>query len=202
LDFYTLLRAVARGNLKPREVLEKEQPAAPTAPPFAPQAQSAALQVPATILSKMKPQSIGRVLGTGIRVAGRMAGERLAGAADAPAQSPASPSAQPVAQPAAAAPGYRATGRTVARAAGSKGGGIARGVGGFVRPFTRVGGILFLEVTGVVFLIFVLLFGLMVWRTRASYAAGPDHAKFLAAAVLTLIFLYLSVSSFWRAGRK
>ncbi len=147
----------------------------------------------------MKPQSIGRVFGTGLRVAGRMAGERLAGAAEAPA----SPSAQAAGQVAAAAasaaaPGYRATGR----AAGSKGGSIARGVGGFVRPFTRVGGILFLEVTGVVFLIFVLIFGQMVWRTRTSYAAGPDHAKFLAAVALTLVFLYLSASSFWRSRRK
>lgn len=92
----------------------------------------------------------------------------------------------------------RATGRQAARATGS----VARGVGGFFRPFRRVGGIVFLEVTGVFFLLFVLVFGQMVWRMRMSYAHGPDHQKFLVAAGLTLVFLYLCVSSFWRARRR
>jgi hypothetical protein len=75
-------------------------------------------------------------------------------------------------------------------------------VGGFLRPFGRLGGILWLEVTGAFFFLFVVVFGQMVWRSRASYAHGPDHQKFLAAAVLALVFLYLSVSSFWRARRR
>lgn len=92
----------------------------------------------------------------------------------------------------------RTAGRQAARATGS----VARGLGGFIRPFQRVGSIVFLEVTGVFFLLFVLVFGQMVWRMRMSYAQGPDHLKFLAAAGLTLFFLYLTVSSFWRAHRK
>jgi hypothetical protein len=71
-----------------------------------------------------------------------------------------------------------------------------------VRPFQRLGGILFLEVVGVFFFIFVLVFGQMVSRSRASYLHGPDHQKFLIAGGLMLVFLYLSVSSFWRARRK
>jgi hypothetical protein len=77
-----------------------------------------------------------------------------------------------------------------------------RGIRGFLKPFTRVGGIVFLEVAGLFFLIFVLVFGQMAWRMRASYVAGPDHPKFLIAAALTLAFLYLSASSFWRANRR
>jgi hypothetical protein len=46
------------------------------------------------------------------------------------------------------------------------------------------------------------VFGQMVWRFRLSYAVGPDHAKFLAAAALMVAFLYLSASSFWRARRR
>jgi hypothetical protein len=42
----------------------------------------------------------------------------------------------------------------------------------------------------------------MAWRTRSSFAHGADHPKFLLAAGLMLVFLYLSVSSFWRARRK
>ena len=122
----------------------------------------------------------------GLRVAGRMAGERLAGAADAPAR-PVAVEAQP---------------RVAANRAAKGSGSVARGVGGFLKPFHRVGGTVFLEVTGAFFLLFVLVFGQMVWRYRLSFAAGPDHAKLLAAAALMAVFLYLSVSSFWRARRR
>jgi hypothetical protein len=127
-------------------------------------------------------------------VAGRLAGQRLADAAG----NPGAPS-RPVTVAGVGGPG---TQRTAGRQAGKATGSVARGVGGFVRPFRRIGGILFLEVMGVFFLLFVLVFGQMVWRTRTNYAHGPDHQKFLVAAALMLIFLYLSVSSFWRARRK
>jgi hypothetical protein len=139
----------------------------------------------------MKPQTIGRVLGTGMRVAGRMAGQRLAGNA-------ASGTSRPMTVEGVGAAGVRATGKTAGRATGS----LARGVGGFLRPFGRLGSILFLEVAGLFFFIFVLVFGQTIWRARASYLHGPDHEKFLVAAGLMLVFLYLSVSSFWRARRK
>lgn len=137
----------------------------------------------------MKPESVGRVLGVGLRVAGRVAGQRLAGSASNSAAT----------TTVASGPG---TERNAGRQAGKATVNVARGVGGFVRPFKRVGGILVLEVTGVFFLLFVLVFGQMAWRMRNNYAQGPDHPKFLVAAGLLLIFLYLSVSSFWRARRK
>jgi hypothetical protein len=148
----------------------------------------------ATIIDGMRPQTVGRVLGIGLRVAGRLAGQRLAGSSG----NPSAPS-RPVTVEGVGGPG---THRTAARQAGKATASVARGVGAFVRPFRRVGGILFLEVMGVFFLLFVLVFGQMVWRTRTNYVHGPDHQKFLVAAVLMILFLYLSVSSFWRARRK
>jgi hypothetical protein len=75
-------------------------------------------------------------------------------------------------------------------------------VGGFLRPFRRVGGILWLEMTGAFFFLFVVVFARGMWLERASYAHGPGHQKFLGYAALGAMFLYLSVSSFWRARRR
>jgi Ca2+/Na+ antiporter len=133
----------------------------------------------------MKPHSIGRALGIGMRVAGRIAGQRLvAGAA-------ASPTGSTAAQ-------NRAAGQAAGRATGS----IARGIGGFLRPFRRLGGMLWLEVMGAVFFLPVVVFSSTLWRTRASYDHGPDHRTFLVTAGIVLVFLYLSASSFWRARRR
>jgi hypothetical protein len=65
-----------------------------------------------------------------------------------------------------------------------------------------VGGILWLEVMGAVFLLPVAVFAPTLWRARTSYAHGPDHRTFLATAGVMLVFLYLSASSFWRARRR
>lgn len=146
-------------------------------------------------LIKMKPQSIGRALGIGLRVAGRMAGQAVAGATQAAESKPA-PSA------AAAADQNRPAGRTRSQRASQASHGIAQGLRGFLRPFSRVGGILWLEVTGVFFFLPVVVFGPTVWRTRLSWAHGPDHRTFLVAAGVVVLFLYLSVTSFWRARRK
>jgi hypothetical protein len=136
----------------------------------------------------MKPHSIGRVLGIGLRVAGRIAGQRVAA------------NAQTASGPAANVPARAATAQS--RAAGQAAGSVARGVGGFLRPFRRVGGIIWLEVMGVFFFLPVLVFAPTLWRIRASYFHGPDHRTFVVTAVLLAVFLYLSVSSFWRARRK
>lgn len=146
----------------------------------------------------MRPLTIGRVLGTGLRVAGKMAGERLMG--DAPAQ------------PAQTQPGVRTVGpaspqvqaavRNAHQAANQASRDISRGVGGFLRPFRRVGRILWLEVTGAFFLLPVIAFTPNLWRMRASWAHGPDHNMFLITAGVVAVFLYLGVSSFWRARRR
>ena len=137
---------------------------------------------------EMKPQSIGRALGIGLRVAGRIAGQRLSASAQS------GPSQQPVPAPAQT----RAAGQVAGKATRS----VARGVGGFLRPFGRVGGILWLEVTGVFFFLPVVVFGPTIWRMRLSWAHGPDHRNFLIATGIVLLFLYLSVTSFLRARRR
>jgi len=143
----------------------------------------------------MKPQTIGRVLGVGVRVAGRMAGQHLSNAGQAAAR-------QSVAGPAGSRVPARPNLRDASQAAGRVRGGLAQGLRGFLRPFSRVGGILWLEVTGVFFLLPVLVFTPTLWRTRFSYLHGPDHRTFWAAALVVVVFLYLGVSSFVRARRK
>ena len=133
----------------------------------------------------MKPQTIGRVLGIGVRLVGRMAGQRIMGPDSAGTVS------RPVTIEGVAGSGAgRVSGRTAGRASGS----LARGVGGFFKPFRRVGNIVFLEVVGVFFFVFVLVFGTWAWRLRWQAAQGPEHTKFLVYAAMTLVFLYLSVS--------
>jgi hypothetical protein len=143
----------------------------------------------------MKPQTIGRALGIGVRVAGRVVGERLADTAQAnnAAQSQAIRNAPVQVKSAAQAAAQMRT---------QVGGGVAKGVGGFLRPFGRVGRILWLEITGAFFLLPVIAFTPGLWRMRASWAHGPDHNMFLITAGVVLLFLYLGLSSFWRARRR
>ena len=144
----------------------------------------------------MNASELGKRLGIGVRVAGRIAQQR----AQAAAQQPGSPAGPPAPSPrmmpnAAEIREVKQKTRKLTRAAG-------RGVGGFLRPFSRIGGILWLEITGFFFGLFALFFAQDVWRTRLNYASGPLHQRFLIAAVLTVVFAYLSASSFWRARRK
>jgi hypothetical protein len=150
----------------------------------------------------MKPHSIGRTLGIGLRVAGRVVGQKVAGGAQAgPVPTPSSvpPSRAPVA-PVLVDAGAR--GRVAGQAAVRTASGVGRGVAGFLRPFQRVGGILWLEVSGVFFLVFVVAFAPTLWRTRASWSHGPDHRTFWSAAAIMAVFLYLGLNSFWRARKK
>jgi hypothetical protein len=129
------------------------------------------------------------VLGIGLRVAGRVAGQRIGTSMQSP---PSPPNASTPASP------FASTGRDAHRASSN----LGRGLSGLIRPFRRVGGILWLEITGVFFLLPVLVFTPTLWRTRASFAHGPDHRTFVSSAVVVVVFLYLGVTSFWRARRK
>ena len=156
---------------------------------------------------RMNANEFGKRLGIGVRVAGRIAQQRAqereaqAARSARTAQSGSQP--QGVIEPPMR--GFvpsssdireaREKTHRITRAAG-------RGVGGFLRPFTRVGGILWLEVTGFFFGLFALYFAQDLWRTHTSYASGPQHQRFLIAAAMTVVFGYLSVSAFWRARRR
>jgi hypothetical protein len=157
----------------------------------------------------MDPNTFGKRVGIGLRIAGRMAQQRVQ-ESTAEAGSPASGNGESRTQaPQQSQGGVSREVRTtsaqirdfsnkshkVTRAAG-------RGIGGFLRPFGRVGGLLWLEVTGFFFGLFAVFFAQGIWRTRLSYASGPEHTRFLIAVGLTAVFAYLSVSAFWRARRR
>ena len=147
-----------------------------------------------TIITGMRALTIGRILGVGVRVAGRIVGQRIAESAQATATMPSQPIRNTPVQP-------FSVGQTVKRM-GAQSGGAVKGVGGFLRPFGRVGRIIWLEVMGVLFLLPAVAFAPSLWRMRANWAHGPDHIMFLITAGVVLLFLYLGVSSFWRARRR
>ena len=144
----------------------------------------------ATIIIGVRPQTIGRVLGIGLRVAGRMAGNAVAGAGETPSTA------------SSAQQGTTASAQVRGRNAGQATRNVSKGVSGFLRPFKRVGGKILLEVVSVFFLLPVLVFAPVLWRTRESWQHGPDHRTFLSAAVVIAVFLYLGVTSFWRARKR
>jgi hypothetical protein len=147
---------------------------------------------------------IGRTLGIGVRVFARIAGGRIAGQQLGSPQQPASAHPQ-VHQPAPVAGSgvpNRAAGQATARATIQAGRTLSRGMGGFLGPFRRVGGILWLEVTGVFFLLPVVLFAPALWRAILAYPHSSDHRTLWLTAGLMALFLYLGISSFWRAHRR
>ncbi|MGB8029677.1 MAG: hypothetical protein WCF30_08415 [Terracidiphilus sp.] len=145
----------------------------------------------------MEPRNIGRALGIGVRVAGRIAGQRIA----SPAPSGASP-ARPKAQSVAPAPRLVSPAPPQAQAArriaAQTGPNLSKGIGGLLRPFRRVGGIVWLEVTGTFFLLFAAVFALRLWQNWSGI--GEVSRDFSIGAAV--VFLYLGISSFWRARRR
>jgi hypothetical protein len=96
----------------------------------------------------------------------------------------------------------RTAGLAAGRVANQAGRSVSRGVGGFLRPFRRAGGILWLEVTGAFFLLPVIVFAPALWREGLAYSHTSDHRTFWVTALIMAVFLYLGVSSFWRARRR
>ena len=129
-----------------------------------------------------------------MRVAGRMVGQHIAETAQAAATSQSQTAPNTPVQ-------ASSSGQTATRAR-VQSGGIGKGLSGFFRPFGRVGRIVMLEVTGVLFLLPVVAFSPNLWRMRASWTHGPDHNMFLITGGVVLLFLYLGITSFWRARRK
>jgi hypothetical protein len=150
----------------------------------------------------MYPRNIGRALGISVRVAGRIAGQRIAVAAQPVPSAPRVDinSARAHSAVAASSPTTRAQpqARTTSRTAAQTSRGLSAGISGFLRPFSRIGGIVWLEVTGSFFLLFAAVFALRLWQNWSGIGAiSRDFA--IGAAV---VFLYLGVTSFWRARRK
>jgi hypothetical protein len=69
--------------------------------------------------------------------------------------------------------------------------------------FTRVAHVLWLEVTGFVFLGIAAIAGFAFFREYAKYGSGQaETGRIVAAACVTLLFAWFGVSSFWRARKK
>jgi hypothetical protein len=163
----------------------------------------------------MQPNRLGRVLGIGARVAADKLREGTARAAAA-AQRPAPPP-QPAAAPTQPAP--TTTRPAPAATAAPKRSGpstppppsvaegtrrLARGAGRFSaslwRPFAHATGILTLQITGMFFAMFTLVFAVHSWQLYKT-AGWRDHHLPLYA-VFAVLFAWFTISSFWRANRR
>jgi len=133
-------------------------------------------------------------MGVGVRVTGRFIGQQISASLQNSGPAGSIPD-RPV-QAVTTRP------NDATRKAGQMSRGVARGVGGFLAPFRRVAGVIWLEVTGVFFFLPVFVFAPTLWRVRTNWASGPEHNTFLLTASVMLVFLYLSVSSFWRARKR
>jgi len=151
----------------------------------------------------------GRVLGIGTRLAAKTLVEAVDAAA-APNPAPARPATEVPSKVAVAGERLgektrRATVQAKQASAGVKRGGkrFGESVWG---PFTKAGGVLWLEFTGVFFGVFAVYGVSGAWRQRAywrdSVAHHGDHMHFLLGCAMLVIFGYFTVSSFVRAGRR
>ena len=81
----------------------------------------------------------------------------------------------------------------------------ARAAGvGVLAPLQRASRALWHELTGSFFALFAFSFGVSAWHNRAeAFSALPaDRHRFLGFCLMTLLFLYFSVSSFLRAKKS
>jgi hypothetical protein len=155
----------------------------------------------------MEPKKVGRALGIGVRVAGKMVRERVERASAAhPAEAAAAPPT-PAEAPAAAnrrtvpAPGRPAGPGIPAKAATIKRGAKAFGQA-LVGPFTHAGSVLWLEITGLFFALFAIFFVQSIYRVHTAWRQGAEHAHLVLYGVMAVAFAWFSVSSFARAYRK
>jgi hypothetical protein len=145
----------------------------------------------------MEPKKVGRTLGIGVRVASNMLRERVERAA-ASAPTSATGNGRPAAAPAST------VGRPVPvgnRVAAAKRGAKAFGQA-LLGPFTHVGGVLWLEITGLFFALFALFFVQSVYRVHTAWRQGPEHTHLLLYCAMAFLFTWFSVSSFAKAYRK
>ncbi|HZC44067.1 MAG TPA: hypothetical protein VE195_07830 [Acidobacteriaceae bacterium] len=77
-----------------------------------------------------------------------------------------------------------------------------RGFGrAFWKAFSDAGSALWHEVTGLFFALFALFFAQGLWRVRDAWRFGPEHRHFEIDLVMTVVFLYFSISAFVRSRR-
>jgi hypothetical protein len=84
---------------------------------------------------------------------------------------------------------------------------VARGLFSGARVFwvnlQHVMGLLFLEVTGAIFLFIGLGISAKAWSEYQAHRAGAQNTQRMELAIaLAVMFLYFGISSFWRSRRK
>lgn len=150
---------------------------------------------------------LGRRLGIGTRLAAKVLREQAHNVASAGNASSPAPAAQRHPEP--ARPRAEANPRPVetrsavpssqfVRKAAQGGRGFGRA---FWKTFSAAGRALWHEVTGLFFALFALFFAQSLWRLRNAWRFGPEHRHFEIDLVMTVIFLYFSISAFVRSRR-
>jgi hypothetical protein len=77
------------------------------------------------------------------------------------------------------------------------------GAGAFVKAISHVLHMLWLEVTGFVFLCFAIIGGFALFREYPGLRAGTvSQGKFGVTLLFSLMFAWFGLTSFWRARRK
>ena len=168
----------------------------------------------------------GRALGFGARSAAKALITAVDAASSPNPSAPQRPAAPPAPQPATNQPAAsahpvqktaQAAAQTAARATAQvqknvqqTSASVARGGKRFGtsvwRPFVKLSGVLWLEMTGSFFALFALFAAQSTWTHRADLhqtALNPTaHEHFLVSCGVTLAFTYFSVSSFLKARRR
>lgn len=81
--------------------------------------------------------------------------------------------------------------------------GLLQGAGAFFASLMRVLHLLFLEVTGFVFLCFATIGGFALVREYPGLVSGRvSQGRFGVTLLFTLMFAWFGLTSFWRARRK
>lgn len=82
-------------------------------------------------------------------------------------------------------------------------GALGKGFSAFAQNVRGIARALFLEITGVFFVLFVLVGVGATWREYAAWSAGKiGPGKLVLAVCFTGLFSYFAVTSFWRSRRK
>ena len=73
---------------------------------------------------------------------------------------------------------------------------------GLWNPLAHAGSILWLEITGLFFLLFAVFFAQHLWLLRANARSGPEHTHFWVYVGCAALFTWFAVSSFVKANRR
>jgi len=81
--------------------------------------------------------------------------------------------------------------------------GLRSGVSGFLKPVMGTLRVLFLEVSGFIFICFTVIIVSAFFREYRKYATHQvGEERVILAGVIGAMFFYFGLSSFWRARRK